>query len=69
MQWDQAEREALRAGGAHLIDPEQLAVLHVDAALRGLRTAGQVIAVLPGRRLEKPPRPAACWPTWKPPPA
>ncbi|MCT1431432.1 PD-(D/E)XK nuclease family protein [Brachybacterium muris] len=58
VQWDQAEREALRSGGAHLIDPEQLAGLHVDAALRGLRTAGQVIAVLPGRRLEKSPPPS-----------
>ena len=58
VQWDQAEREALRAGGAHLIDPEQLAALHVDASLRGLRTAGHIVAVLPGRRLEKPPSPS-----------
>lgn len=58
VQWDQAERDALRTGGAHLINPEQLAAVHVDAALRGLRTAGQVIAVLPGRRLEKPSSPS-----------
>src|SRR5699024_9641399 len=50
--WDRGESEALRAGGAHLIDPEQLAALHVAASLQGLRSASRVIAVLPGRILE-----------------
>lgn len=56
--WDSAEQEALRAGGAHLIAPEMLAGLHIDASLRALRTAGSVVAVLPGRRLEKAPSPS-----------
>lgn len=56
--WDRGEAEALRAGGAHLIDPEQRAALHVDAALGGLRGAEQVIAILPGRRLETAPDPS-----------
>ena len=56
--WDRGESEALRAGGAHLIDPEQLAALHVEASLQGLRSASRVIAVLPGRILEQAPDPS-----------
>lgn len=56
--WDHGEAEALRAGGAHLIDPEELAALHVDAALGGLRSAEKVVAILPGRRLETAPDPS-----------
>lgn len=56
--WDRSEAEALRAGGAHLIDPEQRTALHVDAALGGLRSAQKVVAILPGRRLETAPDPS-----------
>lgn len=56
--WDGGEVDALRAGGARLIDPEQRAALHVDAALDGLRSADTVVAILPGRRLETAPDPS-----------
>lgn len=50
--WDSRERETLEAGGARVLPPEQHAALHMDAALRGIRRAEQVIAILPGRRCE-----------------
>ncbi|MBB5832453.1 PD-(D/E)XK nuclease family protein [Brachybacterium aquaticum] len=56
--WDPAETAALEAGGGRVPSPTALAALEVDAALRGLRRAGEVIAVLPGRRLEKTPGPS-----------
>ena len=56
--WDAAETAALEAGGGRVMTPTQLASLEVDAALRGLRRAGAVVAVLPGRRLEEVPGPS-----------
>lgn len=56
--WDGTEQSALLAGGAHLIDHEQLVALHVEAALRGMYRAARVTAVLPGRRLESAPSPS-----------
>lgn len=58
VQWSRDERDALEASGAHLIEPEAQASLHIGAALRGLRTAGTVVAILPGRRAEKAPSPS-----------
>jgi ATP-dependent helicase/nuclease subunit B len=51
--WDMDEVQALEAFGAHLLPPPQETALHVSAALRGLRGASYVVAVLPGRRLEE----------------
>jgi RecB family exonuclease len=56
--WDPAETAALEAGGGRVLAPAQLAALQVDAALRGLRRAEEVVAVLPGRRLEETPGPS-----------
>ena len=56
--WDPSEVAALEAGGGRVLSPAQLAALQVDAALRGLRRAEEIIAVLPGRRLEEAPGPS-----------
>jgi hypothetical protein len=56
--WDAGESEALEAGGGRVLTPAQHAALQVDAALRGLRRAEEIIAVLPGRRLEEMPGPS-----------
>jgi ATP-dependent helicase/nuclease subunit B len=56
--WDAAETAALEVGGGRVMTPTQLASLEVDAALRGLRRAETVVAVLPGRRLEEGPGPS-----------
>ncbi|MDN5820297.1 MAG: PD-(D/E)XK nuclease family protein, partial [Brachybacterium sp.] len=57
--WDRGEAAALTAGGAHLLEPETLAALRVEAGTAGLAGAGTVIAVLPGRRLEDAGRPSS----------
>jgi len=56
--WDAAETAALEAGGGRVLAPAQLASLQVDAALRGLRRAEEIVVVLPGRRLEEAPGPS-----------
>ncbi|GAA1487836.1 PD-(D/E)XK nuclease family protein [Brachybacterium sacelli] len=56
--WDPAEIRALEAAGARPLSSEHMASLQVDAALRGLRSAQRVVAVLPGRRLEQAPAPS-----------
>ena len=56
--WDPAEIAALAAGGGRVLSPAQHAALQVDAALRGLRRAEEIVVVLPGRRLEEVPGPS-----------
>lgn len=57
--WDQGEAAALTAAGAHLLAPEALAALRVEAGSAGMAGAGTVVAVLPGRRLEEAGRPSS----------
>ncbi|MBK0331748.1 PD-(D/E)XK nuclease family protein [Brachybacterium sp. MASK1Z-5] len=58
MLWDPDEVQTLEEFGARLLPPAQESALHVGAALRALRGASRLIAVLPGRRLEKEPTPS-----------
>lgn len=58
LRWDPAEVVALEAGGGRVLAPAQVASLQVDADLRGLRRAAEIVAVLPGRRLEEVPGPS-----------
>lgn len=57
--WDQGEAAALTAAGAHLLEPEALAALRVEAGIVGVAGAETVVAVLPGRRLEEAGRPSS----------
>ncbi|PWH07477.1 hypothetical protein DEO23_02275 [Brachybacterium endophyticum] len=58
MLWDPDEVHTLEEFGARLLPPAQESALHVGAALRALRGARRIIAVLPGRRLETEPSPS-----------
>ena len=59
LDWDVDEQHALASAGARPVDPQHLAALGTDAALRGLRTAGRVIAIVPERRMEQAVQPSS----------
>lgn len=57
--WDAVERSAMSALGVRCPEPEAFADLETSAALRGLGTASEIIAIRPARRGGEPTLPHA----------